>query len=83
MVFFFAEDTDPEVVDSGSFGEVYVIDMVSSRLSRFENRDETKDDDGIGRLVELMAVNAMMILCLVCEWFCRFTEDERACLRVI
>ncbi len=49
MVFFFAEDTDPEVVDSGSFGEVYVIDMVSSRLSRFENRDETKDDDGIGR----------------------------------
>jgi len=62
---------------------VNVIDMVSSRLSRFEGRDKTKGDDGTGRLVELMAMNAMIILSLVCECFCRFTEDERASRQVL
>lgn len=80
MDFFIVEDTDPGAVNSGGFCGV---DMVSSRLSRFEEHDEVNVDDGTGRSDGLMAVNAMTILSFVCERFCRFTEHEKADLQVL
>lgn len=48
MHFIFVEDIAPGGVGSGGSGEVYVIDMLSSRLNRFEDPDEKKDGDGTG-----------------------------------